>query len=80
MQPCVGNATLEIGEAQGEYQPKPRHLHVYVPDTDATYQRALRAGRLRLSRRGTRRTGIEAASVKNAFENSWFIATYQGTK
>src|SRR4029077_17240204 len=40
----IGNATLEIDEAHGEFQPMPCHLHVYVPDTDAVYARALRAG------------------------------------
>src|SRR6266481_3756152 len=40
----IGNATLEIDEAQGEFQPMPCHLHVYVPDTDAVYAQALRAG------------------------------------
>src|SRR5207245_10614949 len=40
----IGNATLEIDEAHGEYQPMPCHLHVYVPDTDAAYARAIEAG------------------------------------
>src|SRR6267378_3158151 len=40
----IGNATLEIDEAHGEYQPMPCHLHVYVPDTDAVYARALQSG------------------------------------
>lgn len=31
----IGNATLEMDEAHGEYQPKPCHLHIYVPDADA---------------------------------------------
>ena len=40
----IGNATLEINEAHGEFQPKPCHLHIYVPDADAMYARAIRAG------------------------------------
>jgi hypothetical protein len=43
----IGNATLEIGEAHGESQPKPCVLHVYVPDADAMYAQALEAGEAR---------------------------------
>src|SRR5205823_114874 len=42
----IGNATLEIDEAHGEYQPKPCHLHIFVPDADATYAQALGAGEI----------------------------------
>lgn len=43
----IGNATLEIDEAHGSYQPKPCHLHVYV-----CAQRCAR-GPVPLSRRRT---------------------------
>lgn len=76
----IGNATFEISEAHGEYQPKPCHLHIYVPDTDATYAQALRAGATTLLEPYNAPYGDRAAGVKDAFGNSWFIATYQGTK
>ncbi len=76
----IGNATLEIDEAHAEYQPKPCHLHVYVPDTDATYQQALRAGATSIEPPRDAPYGDRAAGVKDRFGNSWFIATYQGTK
>ncbi|MBA0086044.1 MAG: VOC family protein [Acidobacteria bacterium Pan2503] len=75
----IGNATLEIDEAHGQYQPKPCHLHVYVPDTDATYQRALGAGATSIEPPRDAPYGDRAAGVKDPFGNSWFIATYQGT-
>ncbi len=76
----IGNATLEIDEAHAAYQPKPCHLHVYVPDTDATYQQALRAGATSIEPPRDAPYGDRAAGVKDRFGNSWFIATYQGTK
>ena len=76
----IGNATLEIDEAHGEYQPKPCHLHIYVPDTDATYAQALRAGATSLTEPYDASYGDRAAGVKDPFGNSWFIATYQVTK
>jgi len=74
----IGNATLEIDEAHGEYQPMPCHLHVYVPDTDMTYARALEAGATSIEAPRNAPYGDRAAGVKDAWGNSWFIATYLG--
>ena len=74
----IGNATLEIDEAHGEFQPMPCHLHVYVPDTDAVYARALRAGATSIETPQDKEYGDRSAGVKDAWGNSWFIATYLG--
>jgi len=74
----IGNATLEIDEAHGENQPMPCHLHVYVPDTDAVYAQALRAGATSIEAPRNAPYGDRAAGVKDAWGNSWFIATYLG--
>jgi PhnB protein len=75
----IGNATLEIDEAHGEFQPMPCHLHVYVPDTDAAYARALEAGATSIEAPRNAPYGDRAAGVKDAWGNSWFIATYLGS-
>lgn len=74
----IGNATLEIDEAHGEYQPKPCHLHIYVPDTDTTYAQALRAGATSHQEPYNAPYGDRAAGVIDPFGNSWFVATYLG--
>jgi uncharacterized glyoxalase superfamily protein PhnB len=74
----IGNATLEIDEAHGEFQSMPCHLHVYVPDTDAVYAQALRAGATSIETPQDKPYGDRAAGVKDAWGNSWFIATYLG--
>jgi len=76
----IGNATLEIDEAHGEFQPMPCHLHVYVPDTDAVYAQALRAGATSIEPPQDKPYRDRAAGVKDAWGNSWFIATYLGMK
>jgi len=76
----IGNATLEIDEARGENQPMPCHLHIYVPDTDAVYAQALRAGATSIDAPRNAPYGDRAAGVKDAWGNSWFIATYLGNK
>lgn len=74
----IGNATLEIDEAHGEFQPMPCHLHVYVPDTDAVYARAMAAGTTSIEAPRNAPYGDRAAGVRDAWGNSWFIATYLG--
>jgi PhnB protein len=74
----IGNATLEIDEAHGEFQPMPCHLHVYVPDTDAVYAQALRAGATSIETPQDKPYGDRSAGVKDAWGNSWFIATHLG--
>jgi len=74
----IGNATLEIDEAQGDFQPMPCHLHLYVPDTDATYDRALRAGAISQEAPATKDYGDRSAGVKDPWGNSWFLATHLG--
>ena len=76
----IGDATLEIDEAHGEFQPMPCHLHVYVPDTDAVYAQALRAGATSIEPPRDAPYGDRAAGVKDMFGNSWFIATFKGMK
>jgi len=61
----IGNATLEIAEAQGEFQPMPCHLHVYVPDTRMRCMRGRwRQERRRLKCRRTSPMGDRSAGVK----------------
>jgi PhnB protein len=74
----IGNATLEIDEANGEFQQKPCHLHIYVPDADAVYAQAMRAGATSVETPQDKPYGDRSAGVKDPFGNTWFIATYQG--
>jgi uncharacterized glyoxalase superfamily protein PhnB len=74
----IAGATFEIAEAHGESQPSPHYLHVYVPDTDATYTRALAAGATSATPPADAPYGDRAATVKDPFGNTWFLATYLG--
>lgn len=74
----IGNATLEVDEAHGEYQPKPCHLHVYVPDADAMYAQALRAGATSVEPPTDKPYGDRSAGVKDPFGNTWYLNTFLG--
>src|SRR5271167_3021067 len=53
-------------------------LHVYEEDTDAVYQRALKAGALSINAPADQEYGERSASVKDRFGNYWYIATAKG--
>ncbi|HLI79785.1 MAG TPA: VOC family protein, partial [Candidatus Binataceae bacterium] len=72
----VGDSIIAMGEAHGPYQPMPPALHLYVPDTDATYQRALAAGAISIDEPVDAGYGDRYAGVKDPFGNVWYIATH----
>jgi len=72
----IGDATLEFSEAHGPWQPSRCHLHLYVPDTDAVYAQALRAGATSIETPNDKPYGDRSAGVRDAWGNSWFIATH----
>jgi PhnB protein len=71
----IGDSVIEMGEANGPYQPMPTRFYLYVPSVDATYQRALTAGATSVSEPADQPYGDRLAGVKDAFGNEWFIAT-----
>jgi PhnB protein len=75
----IADATFEIDEASGESQPTQSYLHVYVPDTDAFYARAVTAGAKAVKPPYTAPYGERAATITDPFGNTWFLATYLGT-
>ncbi len=72
----IADATFEIDEAAGESQPNPSYLHIYVPDTDALYDRAVAAGAKGVKPPYTAPYGDRAATITDPFGNTWFLATY----
>jgi PhnB protein len=53
-------------------------LHVYVPDIDAVYRKALDAGGISIDEPQDHEYGERGASVQDPFGNYWYIATYKG--
>ena len=56
----------------------PTAFHIYVPDCDATYARALEAGATSLHEPADQFYGERSAAVKDSAGNFWYIATYKG--
>ena len=65
-----------IADAGGEFPAFPSWLHVYVPDVDATYQRALEAGGVSVQEPQQKKGETDRrGGVKNIAGNTWWIAT-----
>ena len=75
----IGDSTLMLGGGEAlRGAPMPTALHLYVPDADAVYQRALTAGAISLHEPTDQPYGDYEASVKDPFGNHWYIATPLG--
>ena len=73
----LGDSIVQLSDATGEWKPVQVPLLLYVTDTDATYRRALKAGATSLREPMDAFYGDRTAGVKDAFGNSWWIATHQ---
>jgi len=72
----VGDSMVEMGEAHGQYPPMPSMFYLYVPDCDATYQRALQSGATSIAEPVDQPYGDRSGAVKDAFGTQWYIATH----
>jgi PhnB protein len=57
---------------------RPTALHIYVKDTDAAFARAVEAGAAVIQGPTDQEYGERSAGVKDAFGNTWYIATWKG--
>ncbi len=75
----IGDSILMIGGGGTWGGPAmPAALHLYVPDADAVYRRALQAGAASLKEPGDMEYGDREGDVRDPFGNKWYIATHLG--
>lgn len=72
----IADSVVMLGEATAELPPLPCMVHVYVPDCDAVYARALAGGATSLRAPATQPYGDRSAGVLDAGGNQWWIATH----
>ena len=72
----VEGCTVEIGRSGGAWKALHAGIHLYVPDVDAAYDRALAAGGKSLHEVRVMDYGERAAAVEDPSGNHWYIATY----
>lgn len=70
----IGDSIVMIGGAE-HIEPKPTAIHLYVPDVDEAYERALKAGAKSLMPVADQPYGERSGGVEDVHGNRWYIAT-----
>jgi len=70
---------VEAGELPPDVDPTTASVYVYVEDTDSVYARALEAGAASIAAPEDKHYGERSAGIRDAFGNTWWISTYQGS-
>lgn len=74
----LDGSVLEISDATTEHPPIRACLHIYVPDVDAVYEAAMRAGGHNLLGPTQMPYGERSAGVRDPWNNAWWFACYNG--
>jgi PhnB protein len=70
----IGDSVVMVGGAE-HIEPKPTAIHLYVPDVDQAYERALKAGAKSLMPVENQPYGERSGGVEDVHGNRWYIAT-----
>lgn len=73
---AIAGAPVMMGQANDRWPERPAMLHVYVPDADATYARALKAGGKSIQDMTTQFYGDRSGGVEDPSGVVWWIATH----
>jgi PhnB protein len=71
----IDDSVLMLADGNVSWPPIPAHVHIYVPDVDATYQRALDFGATSVQEPMKKGDADKRGGVKDASGVTWWIAT-----
>jgi PhnB protein len=71
----IDDTVVMIADGTSGWPPVPTHVHVYVPDVDATYRRALEAGATSVQAPVKKEDADKRGGVKDAGGTTWWVAT-----
>jgi len=72
----IGDSVVMISDASERSKPTSAMLHVYVPNVDAVYQKALKAGGTSVMEPADMFYGDRSGGVKDPAGNQWHIGTH----
>ena len=72
----IGDSMVMISDASEHAKAMPVMLYLYVPDVDAVYQRAIKAGGTSVMEPADQFYGDRSGGVKDAAGNRWPIGTH----
>lgn len=71
----IGDSHLMLGEANEEWEPRRSLIHLYVPDVDAVFARAVEAGAKSIRDPETMFYGDRTGGVEDPSGTQWWIAS-----
>ena len=71
----IDDTVVMLADSTPGFPPNPSHVHVYVPDVDAAYKRALEAGATSVQEPVKKDDADKRGGVKDAGGTTWWIAT-----
>jgi len=71
----IDDTVIMLGDSGPGFPPVGAHVHVYVPDVDATYRKALEAGATSVRPPEQKGDDDKRGGVKEAGGNVWWIGT-----
>ncbi len=71
----IDDTVVMLGNSTDGWPPVPCHVHVYVPDVDATYRRALAAGAQSVQEPVKKDDADKRGGIKDSGGTTWWIAT-----
>lgn len=74
----LAESVLMLADATAEWPPMPSYVHIYVPDVDATYARALAAGATSVQEPVQKGDEDKRGGVRDVGGTTWWIATRVG--
>ena len=72
----IGDSMVMLGQSNDDWKEMPAMLHLYVPDADATYRRAIEAGGKSVREPRDEFYGDRSGGVQDPAGNQWWIATH----
>lgn len=71
----IDDTVLMLADGSEGWSPIPSNVHIYVPDVDAAYQRALDAGATSIQSPVQKEDPDKRSGVQDAGGTTWWIAT-----
>jgi len=71
----IDDSVVMVADGAPGWPPIPSHVHIYVPDVDATFKRALEAGATSVQAPVKKDDPDKRGGVKDSAGTTWWIAT-----
>lgn len=71
----IDDTVLMLADGFEGWAPQPSHVHIYVPDVDATYQKALKAGATAVQEPVKKDDEDKRGGFKDAGGTTWWVGT-----